>query len=1432
MPFAPPPDPNTPLSWAKKRGPAPAPYYAGGEEPTRPTAFGPVAKFFGALGGAAAVGFMPTQGGTGRIWDKYLHYIRRAEDVSPGRMFRTFGYSEFLSPLGTQRGFDLSRDLFFRTVRSADGPVQIANRPVREMVARMVGRDIGSLEAGGIFDKGLRFDRTGSVFGKLSVRGTGEILSEAVMPLQITQHRGGSTFADWWARASGVKVGYSEGLASLREPTMMTVGVPKVDKVLGIPLSESAAAIYQKMRAGTTHMRAYWAGQMGRLNRLLQSPGDFVPALERGLTKAGIKLPVQPGTATQMLGRYAAKALWIGGAASAISYLSYRRKETDSKILTGTWGAALGGAFGAIWASRIGKNVTKGAAIGGSIGAALGLAPIFDQGITEGSATLWTRGQMGLARGGDVLGIDDSIARQEALMPGITSPLTAIGFGAGGALTGGFAGYGTKLKIGSEAAAEAGQALKQAVFAVRNKGFLARAGAEHLALGADISATQRLALRGGRIGAATGLAAFSAFAAGAAIGTGQAIPGLVGRGLVSGAAGAGVGWMFKRPGVGGIIGAAVGMMFGPDESVEDLEAIYSGQKDIAVRGGRWWEFGRSSYEGGRIQYYKPHWYPTMLSGARDIGLYGSEKAKWDRGPVDMDYEWEKQNYYDRPYPMTGSPFNDVPFVGPLLEGMGRLIKPTQIMHPSEWMRGGGEEVLHVPTAAGGEPAIELGGLGPGVPTAPGTTRQRLGEAVYRLNELRGLTGFMHGSIKEALTGSQDYFDQQTRIETSDRAYGAERWYWDKELGGIAGLSEAIRRAIPHRRRQIDLYNPIENMMPDWLPGPEYYVDFQHGDPYTKVKEGEIRLPGAGYAALNPEVRGLAPEEYPLFHRFKVLADVAPYSPQFKQARFEMDAAANYEELSPREELGYREITRQVSEKQRRKEFTPYRFAGDLVSKQVSVKQHVSPGLFESESGEVFRLSGIKTYDEGISDRNRQILEAGGGRTKQTQISDYLREYIYPGAELDVYVHRDPTLRFQQGGIQPAAIMAGGEHLGAGLVEAGLGEYKESPFAVAGQYNAAQQALGSWWERSAHDEGPIDYLTPLSPTSKFIHQRSPIEEYERTRVWGKEAAFWQHPYEHFLKPAYEILGREYAGKESIPQDVQRRWEIEEYFDKLKWLKMRTLRKAAQERGEGALGQDLKKQMRQTMFGVDPFGPRGNIFAALPSLERDYFDSFSQADEGQKEVIRGMVPGEELKIYESQWLARTATGIRGMMASGEAPEGSADFLQDYESLRMSEGFAVNEQLMQQYQASREEGESYSDWSRRKLLDEYFKEAPLPGADWVGWHPHVDLDDIKLTVINNVGLDMHDFNLWQSRERTLLRKPYIGSEAEMEARFSGDHDVASTTRDVETALRGLSMDGVQVSVLPGPPGADSFQLDVQDSRRTALDRYKQEQHSMGMM
>ncbi len=72
-------------------------------------------------------------------------------------------------------------------------------------------------------------------------------------------------------------------------------------------------------------------------------------------------------------------------------------------------------------------------------------------------------------------------------------------------------------------------------------------------------------------------------------------------------------------------------------------------------------------------------------------------------------------------------------------------------------------------------------------------------------------------------------------------------------------------------------------MPSWLPGDDYMTNFKVGDPFVQIDDGYARLPGAGYEALHPELKGTNPEDYPDIHKLRILSDVAPYSREYTRS---------------------------------------------------------------------------------------------------------------------------------------------------------------------------------------------------------------------------------------------------------------------------------------------------------------------------------------------------------------------------------------------------------------------------------------------------------------------------------------------------------------------------------------------------------------------
>lgn len=135
----------------------------------------------------------------------------------------------------------------------------------------------------------------------------------------------------------------------------------------------------------------------------------------------------------------------------------------------------------------------------------------------------------------------------------------------------------------------------------------------------------------------------------------------------------------------------------------------------------------------------------------------------------------------------------------------------------------------VPTGAPMETSVQL--------------HQMLGNLHYNMTEMGGFYGF----ITTSLAG--EVGDRNPILQSSSDLSSYTRAFWDNDMGGFGGdANEIFRRFLPADRKLNEI-NPVANTMPDWLPGSNYFVDFQTGDPYVKVKKGESRLPGEGYEKL-------------------------------------------------------------------------------------------------------------------------------------------------------------------------------------------------------------------------------------------------------------------------------------------------------------------------------------------------------------------------------------------------------------------------------------------------------------------------------------------------------------------------------------------------------------------------------------------------------
>lgn len=756
----------------------------------------------------------------------------------------------------------------------------------------------------------------------------------------------------------------------------------------------------------------------------------------------------------------------------------------------------------------------------------------------------------------------------------------------------------------------------------------------------------------------------------------------------------------------GLIGAAIGVLaaspfllgsLGSSQSYDETVAEQRGETEVAVRKGAYWEGGRSDIEGEEIDYYRPNWFRRLLDEpSKELqfaNLADSPLTRMVKSITDP-YWREREFYKDRPYPVTGPDGSGMGPLGPLYAAtLGQVIKPTRYMHAEEVSPGGvygiedgqtlsiGENASTAPTALSGGP----GASGAVSPYGLGNTAS---ETISRASQAIGLPGFAISAISNKL-GISSQGDEVPTLQSFSGVGSLSDRFWDLNIGGGLTTTEGIRRLIPKDRAGMDWVNPIQNTMPDWMPGAEYFRDFKRGDPYSKIAEGEYRLPGSGYENRFPELEGLSPDEYPDIHRYKILADVAPFSEQFKDIKQEIEQRAESNNLSEYESAIFRGTQAQLIEKEQKVRF--------------------------------------------------------------------------------------------------------GEHEGL---------------------------FGTYWEtiKKLGRANPVEHLLPFSPVHKTAGPLDAISEYEMRNVYSTANPSWSSPIEDFLRPAANNAAR-LLGYSGIPGPVQERRDLIGYFDRLEYMKNKSLSNAARAEGEGRLAFSYDRRAEFTMYGADPFSDVDTILKVLPSEERPYFREFVATEDPQeKGRILELVPEYTRKFYIAQWQKNTyaALAMKGELSSSEVM-----MAQQIEAARALEGEMASVSQWNNYLSQVEDGEvlpnKFADYIRAERLGDYFQdESPLeaPATDWLGYDPSIPLDTIKLKVVQNLGLDHHDFGLWGDDLALATRQPHLDVVA--------DQLIDSREQDrseIVSMLQSARLTDLEVEIVPTNTGKTRISFDIGHDRTQAL-------------
>ena len=356
---------------------------------------------------------------------------------------------------------------------------------------------------------------------------------------------------------------------------------------------------------------------------------------------------------------------------------------------------------------------------------------------------------------------------------------------------------------------------------------------------------------------------------------------------------------------------------------------------------------------------------------------------------------------------------------------------------------------------------------------------------------RLLTG-IYGYIGSSVFGR----DESKFIANAGDIDSFTRQFWDAGVGGLGGeTAEISRRFLPEfsRRRRV---NPLMNTMADqhaWLP-----EKFYMGDAYTKVINGEARLPGAGYEAINQlHPDQFASDGYGAIDRYKILADIAPNSPEYKywkQIVKMMNSDEAKKVLQDTEEM--------VKHQGKKHDFFNYKFLGKTtVSQDGHIEEVLSNGKFKIAGDDrLYQIAGVKFKENGFMSKQQLLQVIKPGQRVTMRIDDEERTDNPDAPQAPIR----------------AALFLNGENISDTLREVGLAEYDMDDSSAAGayaNYNTFGRIFGSAAELVTHAQIPILH-------SQFMRINDPLEEYRSDQLYGSGFSSWEDIIDTMLVPTFE------------------------------------------------------------------------------------------------------------------------------------------------------------------------------------------------------------------------------------------------------------------------------------------------------------------------
>ena len=610
------------------------------------------------------------------------------------------------------------------------------------------------------------------------------------------------------------------------------------------------------------------------------------------------------------------------------------------------------------------------------------------------------------------------------------------------------------------------------------------------------------------------------------------------------------------------------------------------------------------------------------------------------------------------------------------------------------------------------------------------------------------------------------------------------------------------------------------------------------------------------------------ELYTPMERFRVLADVAPYSKEYEYYKNYLGHTLDTHDEKRKE---FSQIKREVSAVKQKVDITPYRFKySDISTTRAVILKTIAPGLYmTSASLHPMRLAGVKIPGAKTEE---------GAHTRAE-----LDKYLSPGTIVQLGYAKDSKQRIEPdtyGSIHAAMWTLGGDNISRALMKSGAVKEKEDdyrPASVHARFTPSEIWAGKLVENVSH-------YNVLYFHNKFMPIDSALEAYKRKEIYGKRFTSWDAPVTSMIIPAlkvhaaegpidaalwggmlgawitklrpleelkgaernwkgqmkykgygaligagigllanrlYNMAGHGKGGKAYIPGPVTHRREMDTYYDRLKYVKFRRLYEATRRVIKSKEHLDIEALARAIeLKGGKALENKKRLEAQKRQDKVEGLDTAVINDQIKAIVSNrkrlDLTPRDVLAMqfrdeYKSTMYGLDPYGNYSNLYKA-IPERERDYVEGFMNAPAQERTEILKLVpddVGKLLRAKWYGESYE----HESLEKYFKGKNLPSSDWIGWTPWRGLEDYKLASLEAEGQDIHEEGYWPS---DVSRVKELGIKDIQPFRPSSVHHIMKES--LRSLYRGYGLEDVIIDIHSEPSTAPGVHVNVDiDQDRT---------------